>query len=286
MRFAIGDEVLALRNDYRLGVLNGTRGTITEIDRDHHVVHVALPDSEPIVLPFGYLAAGHLTHAYAMTIHKAQGMTTGRTLLLGDDTLTRELAYVALSRGRGRNDLYLAVDDHRAAARHHPEAVREPDHAVRDAVRQSGAKTMAVDHGRARTAVRAEPPAERVAADLRGRLTYLERELQRAEQRRDRAQEGLDNLPRFRRADRRSLKTVHSRTLDRATADIEDLTTSITDKRSHLHRVERQMARDAAVLVEPTLSRQRQAVGRRFDAVEQARSASQRSVSDDIGLGL
>lgn len=286
VRFAIGDEVLALRNDYRLGVLNGTRGTITDIDRDHHVVHLAVPDGEPTMLPFDYLAAGHLTHGYAMTVHKAQGMTTGRTMLLADDTLTRELAYVALSRGRGRNDLYLAVDDHRAADRHHPETIREPDRAVRGAVRQSGAKTMAVDHGRERTAP-AEPPPERVAADLRGQLTYLERELQRTEQRRDHAQDGLDNLPRFRRADRRSLKTVHSRTLDRATADIEDLTTSIADKRSHLDQVERQIAREQVVRVEPTLDQKRQAVSRRFDALERPHPVpAPRSVNDDIGLGL
>ena len=31
-RFAVGDEIITTRNDYRLGVLNGTRATITTID--------------------------------------------------------------------------------------------------------------------------------------------------------------------------------------------------------------------------------------------------------------
>ncbi len=288
VRFAIGDEVLALRNDYRLGVLNGTRGTLTGIDRDHHIVHVAVPDGERLLLPYGYLAAGHLTHAYALTIHKAQGMTTGRTLVLADDALTRELAYVALSRGRGRNDLYLAVDDPRAAERHHPEAVREPDHAVRDAVRQSGAKTMAVDHGRERSATPPELPPERVAADLRRQITYLERELQRAEQRRDHAQEGLDNLPRFRRAHRRALKATHTQGVDFATSDIERLSASLTEKRAHLRRAEMEIAREEAVPTRPALQTRRQTVTNRLDALESQRPAPapQPSVSDDIGLGL
>jgi hypothetical protein len=285
-RFAVGDEVLALRNDYRLGVLNGTRGTITHIERNHRVVHLTVPDGEPIMLPFDYLAAGDLTHAYAMTIHKAQGMTTGRTLLLADDTLTRELAYVALSRGRGRNDLYLAIDDPRQTDRHRPEATPEPDHAVRDAIRHSGAKTMAVDHGPQRGAARPEPSLALVAADLRHQLNYLERELQRAEQRRDCAQEGLDSPPRFRRADRRVRKASHTRDLDRATLEIEDLNISILDKRSHLRRVEREIAADASV--EPTLDDQRQVVRRSLDAMARPAAvvAPPSSLGEDFGLGL
>ena len=40
-RFAVGDEIITTRNDYRLGVLNGTRATITAIDtvdRNHHTL--------------------------------------------------------------------------------------------------------------------------------------------------------------------------------------------------------------------------------------------------------
>jgi ATP-dependent exoDNAse (exonuclease V) alpha subunit len=56
-----------------------------------------------------YLAAGGLDHGYALTIHQAQGLTTHHGLVLGSDSLYRESGYVALSRGRLRNDLYLAV---------------------------------------------------------------------------------------------------------------------------------------------------------------------------------
>jgi ATP-dependent exoDNAse (exonuclease V) alpha subunit len=145
LRFAVGDQVLALRNDYRVEVLNGTRGTVTEVDRKHHQVVVAVSDQRSLSIPFDYVADGHLTHGYAMTIHKAQGVTADRVLLLADDTLWREHAYTGLSRGVARNDVYLVVEDPRADVRHVVESIREPDEAVRAAVRRSGAKTMALD---------------------------------------------------------------------------------------------------------------------------------------------
>jgi hypothetical protein len=43
-----------------------------------------------------------------MTGHKAQGVTTDRTFVIVDGTTDREWAYVAMSRGRQANTLYLA----------------------------------------------------------------------------------------------------------------------------------------------------------------------------------
>lgn len=74
-----------------------------------------------VTLPPSYLSAGHLTHAYAMTGHKAQGMTTYACFALGDDTLYKEWGYAALSRGKSLNRLYLVGDttkgERRSAAR-------------------------------------------------------------------------------------------------------------------------------------------------------------------------
>jgi len=55
-------------------------------------------------VPSSYLEAGHLTHAYASTVHKAQGATVDRAYLLGSDRLYREAGYVGMSRGRLSND--------------------------------------------------------------------------------------------------------------------------------------------------------------------------------------
>ncbi len=80
--FTSGDEVLALRNDYRLGLLNGTRGTIHRIDARAEQVEVLTDGSSRLSIPFDYAAAGHLTHGYAATIHKAQGATVDRCFIL------------------------------------------------------------------------------------------------------------------------------------------------------------------------------------------------------------
>jgi hypothetical protein len=69
------------------------------------------PMSNRVVLPNSYLAAGHLTHAYAITGHKAQGMTARKAYVLGDETLYREWGYVAMSRGRDENRLYVVASD-------------------------------------------------------------------------------------------------------------------------------------------------------------------------------
>jgi len=106
--FAVGDRVMTTRNARRwLGVLNGTQGEVAVIDASRRGLTIRTDGGRNVTLPASYLAAGHLTHAYAMTGHKAQGMTTARCFALGDDTLYKEWGYTALSRGKKENRLYL-----------------------------------------------------------------------------------------------------------------------------------------------------------------------------------
>lgn len=72
--YQAGDEIVCLRNDYRLGVRNGDRAVVERVDPEHRTMRVRLDDGVR-VLPTEYLDAGHVSHAYATTIHKAQGMT-------------------------------------------------------------------------------------------------------------------------------------------------------------------------------------------------------------------
>ncbi len=143
--FAERDTVLALRNDYPLGLLNGTRATVERIDTRRHEMTLAVSGRDRLVVPFAYVEAGHLTHGYATTIHKAQGATADRCYVLADDTLTREHAYTALSRGRHGNELYIVSADRRTDERHAVEV--EPDQldAVRHGIARSTGKTMAAD---------------------------------------------------------------------------------------------------------------------------------------------
>src|SRR5581483_3313355 len=78
--------------------------------------HVVLRDEATgrhVPLPRGYIVDGHVDHAYATTIHKAQGASYSHALLLGDDRLYRQAGYTGLSRGKVRNDIYLVDDDDR-----------------------------------------------------------------------------------------------------------------------------------------------------------------------------
>jgi conjugative relaxase-like TrwC/TraI family protein len=107
--FGVGDQVLMLRNHRALGLLNGLRGTVSAIDPSHGTMTVALADGVDVAVPRSYLDGGHVTHGYAMTIHKAQGMTVDRAFVLGGDDLYREAGYTALSRARTSTHLYLAM---------------------------------------------------------------------------------------------------------------------------------------------------------------------------------
>src|SRR5262245_36645549 len=105
--YAVGDTVLALRNDYRLGLLNGTRGTVTAIDERARRLVLTTDDGATVTIPFAYADGGSLTHGYAMTIHKAEGATVAIALVLADATMTRQHLYTAVSRGSQCIVIYL-----------------------------------------------------------------------------------------------------------------------------------------------------------------------------------
>ncbi len=123
--FAVGDDVIATQNDYRLDVLNGTRGVITACDSLQQAMTIRTDDDRSVDLPAEYVVDGNLTHAYALTLHKAQGISVGEAFVLGTEGLDREHAYSAVSRGADGNWLYLSEETIRAEDGHAPEV--EPD---------------------------------------------------------------------------------------------------------------------------------------------------------------
>ncbi|MDQ6840504.1 MAG: hypothetical protein M3137_19750, partial [Actinomycetota bacterium] len=104
-RFCVGDRVLALKNRYDLGILNGDMGTV--LGTGGGAVQVRTGD-RTLDLPLDYVT-DHLQHGYARTVHKTQGLTCDTALLLGDDSLYAELGYTGLTRGRQENHLYTVV---------------------------------------------------------------------------------------------------------------------------------------------------------------------------------
>jgi ATP-dependent exoDNAse (exonuclease V) alpha subunit len=115
-RFQIGDRVVALRNDYTLDLRNGHTGTVIHTDPERRSALVKLDIGGLREIPAGYLDAGLLGHGYAVTIHKAQGLTVDHAHLYAAGPLDRELTYVALSRGRATNHIHLADPERRVDA--------------------------------------------------------------------------------------------------------------------------------------------------------------------------
>lgn len=115
-RAAIGDAIITRRNDRRLRtgcgwVRNGDRWTVTQVRDDGSLTirRAGTRRGGSVVLPAGYVAE-HVDLGYAVTAHRAQGMTTDTAHVLADASTTRENLYVAMTRGREANLVYVATD--------------------------------------------------------------------------------------------------------------------------------------------------------------------------------
>ena len=103
--YAVGDQVLVTRNDHARLLFNGTKAAVRAADSNG--LTLATPDGRNVHVDRDWLDSGQLDHAYAITLHKAQGRTVHTALLLTDAAMTAEAGYVGLSRGTHANHLYL-----------------------------------------------------------------------------------------------------------------------------------------------------------------------------------
>ena len=143
MQFRAGDQIMTLRNNRRLDVHNGERRIITRIDTRSRSI-IATMGERTVTLPADYIEAGHVAHGYAMTVHKAQGVTVDRAFVLGTDDLYREMGYVAMSRGRNGNHLYVVGEPTRETEPlHAPSLERDAEALLVSALSTSRAQTMA-----------------------------------------------------------------------------------------------------------------------------------------------
>jgi len=113
--YRAGDRVLVRANDHRRGLLNGTRAEVTAVDPRRGTLTLRADGDPEQTVPTGW-AAYHLDHGYAMTCYKAQGATVDVALVYGGGGLSREAGYVALSRGRMANHLYVPESTERDRA--------------------------------------------------------------------------------------------------------------------------------------------------------------------------
>lgn len=107
-RYAVGDRVVTVASSGDGRYITSERGTVTEIG--HEQLTVRFDDGRHESLTGEELAADRLDHAYAVTVHRAQGATVDRAHVFADGG-GRELAYVAMSRARDTSHVYAAADD-------------------------------------------------------------------------------------------------------------------------------------------------------------------------------
>lgn len=101
---AVGDRVRITRNDAGRDLANGDRFTVAAVEADRVTLEgtgrrIELPADRPL----------HLEHAYATTVHSAQGLTAERVLIearTDSRTTARDVYYVAISRARHEARIY------------------------------------------------------------------------------------------------------------------------------------------------------------------------------------
>ena len=110
--FAVGDRILFGRNSVQFGVSNGSLGTIERIGlnrQEKPSLHIRLDDRRIVDIPAEQYK--QIDYGYAITTHKAQGVTVDRAYVLTGGPMTdRELTYVQMSRHRDNAQIYVDRD--------------------------------------------------------------------------------------------------------------------------------------------------------------------------------
>lgn len=123
-----GAEVMFVANNFAEGFVNGSRGTVVEFDNDSPVVRL-MNGRRITVEPHGWSLSEDgriraeitqlpLRLAWAITIHKSQGMSLDAAEIDLSRAFTPGMGYVALSRVRSLDGLYLRGINNMAMAMH------------------------------------------------------------------------------------------------------------------------------------------------------------------------
>src|SRR3989338_7903473 len=94
--FSQGDRIVFTRNNYGLGVKNGSMGTILDLNKQK--VLVKLDEGKEVF--FAPNLNPYFDQGWAITIHKSQGTTVDKTYVLASSSMTQNLSYVAMTRHR------------------------------------------------------------------------------------------------------------------------------------------------------------------------------------------
>jgi ATP-dependent exoDNAse (exonuclease V) alpha subunit len=119
LKLKIGTEVMFVKNNFDKGYVNGTRGIIIDFDSEMDLPIVKTLDGEKITVDTenwsvedeGKILASitqiPLRHAWAITVHKSQGMSLDAAVIDLSKSFTYGMGYVALSRVRTLEGVHL-----------------------------------------------------------------------------------------------------------------------------------------------------------------------------------
>jgi ATP-dependent exoDNAse (exonuclease V) alpha subunit len=97
------ERILFKRKDSGLGVDNGDMGTITDINNKH--VKTLLDNGKTV--QFSKEKYQHFDYAYALTVHKSQGISINNAHVVIDSPYwDRHLSYVAMTRHKEKLNIY------------------------------------------------------------------------------------------------------------------------------------------------------------------------------------
>ncbi|OLP99167.1 ATP-dependent DNA helicase PIF1 [Symbiodinium microadriaticum] len=140
LHLKVGAQVLHLKNEPNLGLVNGSRGIVEAFQDGKPVVRfdngktACAPKSRSISRLWEHVVVesfvGYLRFqvplklGWALTVHKAQGMTLTRAELQMDDAFEAGQSYVALSRLTGTSGLWIRGASATNGVRAHEEVLR------------------------------------------------------------------------------------------------------------------------------------------------------------------
>jgi ATP-dependent exoDNAse (exonuclease V) alpha subunit len=169
LELKVGAEVMFVANNFGAGFVNGSRGRVVKFDRDVPVVQL-LNGRDISVEPHSWSLSEDgrvraeitqlpLRLAWAITIHKSQGMSLDAAEIDLSRAFTPGMGYVALSRVRGLTGLYLKGINNMALAMH-PE-IHQLDTSLRQASDILAAATQDINEE-----ATVSPPAKAVVDEV------------------------------------------------------------------------------------------------------------------------
>ncbi|MBO1741020.1 MobF family relaxase [Leifsonia sp. TF02-11] len=189
-RAGVGDRIVTRDNNRRLRanqgkdfVANGDLWHVLEVGDDGSLKVKSIRHEGVVTLPAWYVAE-HVELGYATTVNRSQGMTVDTThTMIDPDGTAREQLYVAATRGRQGNHLYVITDDTLAADGHSPD--RDKDSILhglervlaREQAELSATETLEQEQEAANSLQRLVPAYEDANVRVLGEVTKMKMEI-------------------------------------------------------------------------------------------------------------